>query len=440
MIEHMFASVLDMPISDTSGRSIPPDAAPDLSRFVQPMDGRDAVRLIRELESLGRQVDAARSGLLAEIEQRGLHRDDGHASAKVLVRHAARLSPPEAVRRARAARALRDLPAVKAAWQAGQIGSCQVQRLARAHSNVRVRDALIDAEEWFLAKSMDRSYQEFDLLVTQWVSLADADGARDSNEQNHHNRKARLVQQFDKSWRLEAGCGALDGAEMDSILDKFVEAEFLTDWHEAREAHGPEAMVDLLARNASQRRFDALLEIFRRAATSGPDGGGASVVTNVVIDQFTFERALGELAGASPTTPPDPFATTYRCSTIDGAPLDPTEVTAAALMGHVRRVVIGADGVVINMGRRQRLFTGSAQLAVRLSATECYWPGCHVPTSQCQADHLKAWADPHRGPTDQTNGGSACGRHNRHKQGGFKVFRDSAGAWHVLRPDGTEIE
>jgi len=63
------------------------------------------------------------------------------------------------------------------------------------------------------------------------------------------------------------------------------------------------------------------------------------VVTNVLIDQATFERALAELAGATPVMPLDPFSNTYRCSTIDGAPLDPT---------------------------------GLAQLAVRLSSTECY--------------------------------------------------------------------
>jgi len=440
IIEHMFASALSRTPPSVSRQSNPAAPNPDLSRFQEPASGRDAIRLVRELETLGRQVDAARSGLLAEIDRKGLHRDDGHASAKVMVRHAARLSSPEAARRARAARALRDLPTIKAAWQAGEIGTCQVHRLARAHANVRVRDALIDAEDWFLRKSTNRSYREFDLLITQWVSLADADGSRDTSEQSHHNRNAHIVQDFNKSWQLKAGCGPLNGAEMESILTKFVEAEFLTDWQEARELHGPDTTADHLARNASQRRFDALLEIFRRAASSLPHGGGAGVVTNVLIDQATFERALAELAGATPAMPLDPFSSTYRCSTIDGAPLDPTEVTAAALVGHVRRVVIGADGVVINMGRQQRLFTGSAQLAVRLSSTECYWPGCHVPTSQCQSDHLKAWSDPHRGPTDQANGGSACGRHNRHKQGGFSVFRDSAGGWHVLRPDGSEIE
>ncbi|HEX2576522.1 MAG TPA: HNH endonuclease signature motif containing protein [Aquihabitans sp.] len=103
----------------------------------------------------------------------------------------------------------------------------------------------------------------------------------------------------------------------------------------------------------------------------------------------------------------------------------------------MRRVVIDADGVVVDMGRRRRLFTGPAQLAARLNATECYWPGCHVPTTSTQTDHLEPWTD--GGTTDLTNAGPACARHNRLKHHGYTVHRDPAGTWHTHRPDGTEI-
>ncbi len=48
---------------------------------------------------------------------------------------------------------------------------------------------------------------------------------------------------------------------------------------------------------------------------------------------------------------------------------------AATLVGQVRRVVMGADSVVIDQGRSQRLFTGSARLAVQLSSSECVADG-----------------------------------------------------------------
>jgi hypothetical protein len=109
---------------------------------VEPVDARDAVAVIGELEVKARQLRALQVEAVDAIDQRDLHRVDGHASAKVLVRHAAQLSGAEATRRAGAARALRDLPAVREAFRFGEIGSDQVDRIARAHANARVREHL----------------------------------------------------------------------------------------------------------------------------------------------------------------------------------------------------------------------------------------------------------------------------------------------------------
>ncbi|MEZ5243478.1 MAG: HNH endonuclease signature motif containing protein [Acidimicrobiales bacterium] len=101
------------------------------------------------------------------------------------------------------------------------------------------------------------------------------------------------------------------------------------------------------------------------------------------------------------------------------------------------RYIADAGGVVIDLGRA-RCFTGGARLAVKLSERHCPWPGCSVPTSQCEIDHTTDHAQ--GGRTDPGNGGPFCGRHNRHKQKGFAFWRDPTGEWHVYWPDGTEIE
>jgi hypothetical protein len=33
-----------------------------------------------------------------------------------------------------------------------------------------------------------------------------------------------------------------------------------------------------------------------------------------------------------------------------------------------------------------------------------------------------------------------CARHNRFKSRGYRYWRDTTGAWHTHRPDGTEIQ
>ncbi|MDH3705783.1 MAG: 13E12 repeat family protein [Acidimicrobiia bacterium] len=405
---------------------------------IDPVDCADATALARRLESISRRIDAAQADLVAAIDRRGLHHVDGHGSAKVMVRHVAKLSNAEAAARARTAKALVQLPELGAAYRAGRVGTCQVRRVARAAANPRVADRLPESEARLVRKAGELSYKFFDALVTDWVRRVDDDGTCDVNQRNHENRDAVLIQDFDQSWHFTAGCGALQGAEMRDIFDHFIAAEFTADWEAARAEHGDTATVEQLPRTPGQRRFDAFFEICRRAATAPPGGKRPEVITNIVIDQATYERQLAELAGMLPA-PDDPRRDGYRCSTLDGHPVEPTEATAASLTGHVRRVVIGSDSVVIDVGRRQRLFTGSAQLAVRLADTECYWPGCHVPVSQTQTDHLLPWPD-RRARTNPRNGGPACGRHNRTKERGFTPWRDPAGQWHVLRPDGTPID
>ena len=108
------------------------------------------------------------------------------------------------------------------------------------------------------------------------------------------------------------------------------------------------------------------------------------------------------------------------------------------IWGQVRRVVVDSAGVVINMGRRQRLFRGNARQAVLLQSSRCVVAGCATPIRRCQADHLTEWG--RHGHTDGPNGAPVCGRHNRLKNSGYRVHRDDEGFWHTYRPDGTEIE
>ncbi|WP_276968226.1 HNH endonuclease signature motif containing protein, partial [Desertimonas flava] len=114
----------------------------------------------------------------------------------------------------------------------------------------------------------------------------------------------------------------------------------------------------------------------------------------------------------------------------------------AAFYGHVRRVVVDAAGVVIDLGRRSRLFTGTARDAAILQGVldrngRCTHPGCGRD-SHCQIDHLTEWQ--HGGSTDLVNAGIGCGHHNRVKStSGFSTRRDPHGHWHTYRPDHTEI-
>ncbi len=405
---------------------------------VAPKDARDAATIIRRVETLGRRVDALQTRVVAEVDESMSYAADGHHSAKVMVRHVAKLSNAEAAGRDKAARALRALPMVAAAYEAGEIGTCQVRCIARAFANRRVSEQLIRDEAEFVRLAKHRSYRDFEAEVADWVRLVDEDGTADTSEANHLNREARITQEFNGGWRLEGRFGSLQGAQLNDILEHFTATELHADIEAARALHGDDVTItrDMLERTDAQRRADAFSKAMAAGACN-PDGGGKTTFqTTIVLDQETFERQLARVAGAD-VAEPDPWRPSFQARTLNGARLDTREAAAAALVDGFRRAVVDASGATIDLSHR-RCFTGASRLAVQLMNCTCAHAGCEIPVSDCQIDHIT----PHsrRGRTHPGNGAPACGRHNRfHHTNGYRTLLAPDGRWHTYRPDGTEV-
>lgn len=391
--------------------------------------------LINEVEVLRRRLASAQARVFGAVDESGVFRSDGHPSATAMVRHCGRLSGSSGAARMRGSRIQLALPLVADALAEGELGVDQFDLLGRVHANPRVRDAMWDAQDWFLEVAKRLSYRDFELEVRQWERLVDDDGPEPANSRAHETRNVRLVQDhFSLSWEMQGGFGAGQGAQISEIYERYIDAERLADWEKARAEHGEDVTAQHLPRTESQRRADALWQVFQDAAGSGAGTVPVDFVHNVVWDHATFGEMVRRLSGETPR-PLDPE--TYRCETIDGIPLEPVEAAANALLAKFRRVVVDSAGVVLDLGRA-RTFTGGARLAVQLADGHCPWPGCEVRSSRCEIDH--SFEHARGGATRPDNGGTFCGRHNRWKQKGFSVWRDPAGEWHVYRPDGSEIE
>ena len=219
------------------------------------------------------------------------------------------------------------------------------------------------------------------------------------------------------------------------VFEQFRRSEWLADWEAGVAVHGEAMVVSLMERTDAQRRSDALQAIFGAAAVSGQSPSGDPVV-NIVVGYDLFEHHLRRALGERPE-PLDPANPAHRCETADGVVIDPYDMLVAAALGHVRRVVLDSAGVVVDVGRKQRLFTGALRAAVMLISHRCIWPGCYRPASQCEADHVLPFSN--AGPTAAHNGGPACGHHNRWKSRGYRTWRDPNGHWHHYRPNHTEI-
>ncbi len=391
-----------------------------------------AIDEIEALELEAGRLEARRAELLQRIETTGVHRVDGHGSAKTMLRHVAKLSGPSAARRQRIARVTGELELISAAFSAGEIGVDQVDLLGRVHANRRVRAWMRDAQDWFLEMAAG-SFDDFERAVREWERLADQDGP-EPNDRMHQARRVTLTQDDTTlTWQLDGRMASMMGAQIEEIFAHYRAAELTADWEKARAEHGDDACDADLPRTNDQRSADALWQVFQDAASADNTCVPPDFCHDIIWSADAYEAMVRRLDGdaASPLN-----IETYRCETSTGIAVEPFEAAALSLVTGVRRVVVDAAGTVIDLGRA-RNFTGSSRKATKLQSTHCIWPGCRVPADRCQTDHTKRHAN--GGRTNPGNGAPLCGRHNRIKEHHYRVWRDPSGIWHTYRPDGTEI-
>jgi Domain of unknown function (DUF222) len=409
---------------------------PELAEF-EGLDPRQLATVLAELDDGRRRLEALIAQTVGIAERTAAYAEDGHASVTGWAKATCNWSSSETKTFVQCARLLHAIPEASAAAHAGVLGVAQSRLLAKVFANPRCADQLPDSAELLVGHACSLWFDEFAVVVRRWEALADADGAHGSHERAHNGRDAHLSLVGEAVY-LDAKGGLPAGVVMEEIFERFCQAEFQADWDKGLAQWGDRMNPGLLERTAAQRRFDALLAALTSAAGSGVVGRFDPLV-NIIVDQATLEHHLTRLAGADPA-PLDPATVDQRrCETSTGHQLDPQDMLAAALCGHVRRVVFDTAGVVIDLGRRSRLFTGGSRDAVMLGDRWCLWPGCDQRSGRCQTDHTTPWATSN-GTTTPNNGGPACGRHNRWKQThGYTTRRDPGGRWHTYRPDGTEI-
>ncbi|WP_407341384.1 DUF222 domain-containing protein [Pengzhenrongella phosphoraccumulans] len=75
----------------------------------------------------------------------------------------------------------------------------------------------------------------------------------------------------------------------------------------------------------------------------------------------------------------------------DGTPVPASELGVIMCDCELTRIVINADGVPLDLGRTERLFTGAQRKAVIARDRECAWPDCHAHARWCHIHHLAWW-------------------------------------------------
>ncbi len=308
-------------------------------------------------------------------------------------------------------------PALAEAFRAGRITRRHVEHV-RAVDNPRTAKALRFHDSVLAEAGAACSWAGFEEVCQRIVVYSDPDGSL--RDERVRRRGVSITTNADGTVSGSFSLEPISGAAVKNALER--EAARLADCDE--DPSHPEAKT----RNHRQRLADAMVNLITKGALR-PDGTAGAPLVHVVMSQKVLEetihRAAADEAGVVPVDEHgeplgddpgiDPADPDQRCGLVDGTPLHPA--TAVGLLGvaTLRRIVLGAKGEVLDLGRGSRLFPRhlkDALLAAGLG--RCGTPGCDAPPAWLQADHIIPWS--RGGPTATTNGQIRCAACNKAKR------------------------
>lgn len=357
----------------------------------------------------------------------------------------------------------RRYPAVAAALEGGEIAMAHARVLQRAeHGHEQAFDACVDG---LVDLARDHPLlKDFAQVMNEWAKLVDEREPADDSK-----RAFRSSDTFGGHAHTEMSGPSDDAA----IMRAAIEALDTPDAPDCPE--GPRTRV--------QRHYDIVMDIFRRqladALGADPDSTGTA---DVVLDADTAAALMadpdGEQGALDLDDDPDPiddFFDRHRnhdhdhdhecdrhpssgdaglgddhggcchdrvahggphCELSAGARVTLTFAAVLLCTGWVRRLTRDpVTGNIVDLGRRQRLFSRAQRRALVYRDRGCVFPGCDRGPKWCDGHHLKPWED--GGLTDLINGVLLCRRHHRLVHRGWRLERDHlTGIVTATSPDG----
>jgi hypothetical protein len=221
--------------------------------------------------------------------------------------------------------------------------------------------------------------------VRYWEQRADAAEAEEKARKQHDSRRVHMSQTLDGEWYLEGRFDAIGGTKLATALRRIEQELFEQDWADAKQIHGDDTRVELLARTPAQRRADAMVLMAERAMAMPK---GARLPLPLLTVHLGYETFNGPL-----------------CELSNGTVITPGQIIPLLTEAEVERAVFAGPKRIIELGQRTRFFTGGLR--------RCVHPGCDVPAEECQIDHDEEYED--GGLTTQANGRPRCTPHHVYK-------------------------
>jgi hypothetical protein len=282
------------------------------------------------------------------------------------------------------------MPLVAAALAEGSLSLDYVELLVAV--NLPRRAALFARDEAMLIRDCASQLSERDVrqYLDTWAQAADDHLGYDPAAKERDGRYFNADRTFAGIIDLRGRLDRVDGTIFANEHARIEHDMFLSDWAAARAQFGEQCGIDKLARTPGQRRADALIEMAKRSAARPANGVTPRPLVSVVVGYPTFKTTLLELA--------------------DGTPLSRDQFLPLLADADIERIVFDSPSEVIDIGVRERFFTGALRRAIEIRDRHCQFPGCDVPAHHCEVDHITLYSK--GGQTKQSNGRLYCKPHN----------------------------
>ncbi|MGY1651666.1 DUF222 domain-containing protein [Geodermatophilus sp. SYSU D01119] len=370
--------------------------------------GGDVLDDVAALVAERNRIDARLARAVRAAELSSAPERDGLKSVASWLRGHCRLSGREASRPARNARALEHLPTLAEAHDAGLVTAAQVAVAAEVTTPVRLAAAaaqgvdLGEIDAVLTDVAIEQDHDALVVVVRRYCNALDPDGPEPDPTEG---RRMSVVRHADGTVSFHLQLDAVGAERFATAVEAHVQAD--------RPA-GDE-------RTRAQRLADGAVQLADTALATGATPQLRGVKPQVVVKVDAEDLATGQGSAQLGS----------------GALVSAARARWLACDSSIARVVMGPDGVPLDVGRDHRLATRGIRKAAEVRDGGCVFTGCGAPTWWCDVHHLVHWLD--GGETSLQNSALLCERHHTKVHSGFRVERQPDGRWHTWRPDGTEI-
>ncbi len=398
-------------------------------------------RALSRLDALAGSLATARAALVTAEQRAQASVGIGDRDFVAARARAARTGLGEARREVRQAETLAAMPAVADAVSAGRVPLAHLDALGRVAEGAGERAAAelerSETQRRLVAMAERCSLREFTAAATRLVASFDPAGVERSSAAQRRERYLVMSRQPEGTFLK----GRLDHLSAEVLRTAISAVGIAPDDDRTKPQADADALVALAERATAgmagvrARRTSPAGTLLPDAEQDAADARVSGVANrptlSILVPAETFaevqrvhrvqhERTVarnGAQDGAQDgahdgAQDAEPWRSVEPAALEDGTPVAMSELARMLCDSEVGRIVLSADGVPVDLGQTQRLYTGQQRRAVIVRDRRCAWNGCDVPAAYCEVHHIRWW-DRDVGPTSLENGVLLCSHHHR---------------------------